>query len=118
MGVFLIAILGKVFFDKTLSWQVMIELLIIVIGVAIVNSFSTHNMKEKKKRGHTMRALLVALLLMFDSPARADDAELKLCGCSGRVVSMMQCIGSGSASNSTLSKFTLHSSNAPDTVSP
>ena len=47
-----------------------------------------------------MRALLVALLLMFGSPARADDAELKLCGCSGRVVSIMQCIGSGSASNS------------------
>ena len=47
-----------------------------------------------------MRALLVALLLMFGSPARADDAELKLCGCSGRVVSIMQCIGSGSAGNS------------------
>ena len=47
-----------------------------------------------------MRGLLVALLLMFDSPARADDAELKLCGCSGRVVSIMQCIGSGSAGNS------------------
>ena len=48
-----------------------------------------------------MCALLVALLLMFGSPARADDAELKLCGCLGRVVLMMQCIGSGSASNST-----------------
>ena len=47
-----------------------------------------------------MLALLVALLLMFGSQARADDAELKLCGCSGRVVSMMQCIGSGSAGNS------------------
>ena len=47
-----------------------------------------------------MRALLVALLLMFGSQARADDAELKLCDCSGRVVSIMQCIGSGSAGNS------------------
>ena len=53
-----------------------------------------------KKEVPTMRALLVALLLMFGSPARADDAELKLCGCSGRVVSIMQCIGSGSAGNS------------------
>ncbi len=48
-----------------------------------------------------MRALLVALLLLFGSPARVDDAELKLCGCSGRIVLMMQYIGSGSASNST-----------------
>ena len=47
LGVFLIAILGKVFFDETLTWQVMIGLLFIVIGVAIVNSFSTHNMPEQ-----------------------------------------------------------------------
>ena len=47
LGVFLIAILGKVFFDESLSWQVMIGLLFIVIGVAIVNSFSTHNVPEQ-----------------------------------------------------------------------
>ena len=47
LGVFLIAILGKVFFDETLSWQVMIGLFFIVIGVAIVNSFSTSNMPEQ-----------------------------------------------------------------------
>ena len=48
-----------------------------------------------------MCAATIALMLMIGSQAGADDAELKLCGCSGRVVSMMQCIGSGSASNST-----------------
>ncbi len=47
LGVFLIAILGKVFFAEFLSWQVMIELLFIVIGVTIVNLFSTHNMPEQ-----------------------------------------------------------------------
>ena len=40
-------VLGKVFFDETLSWQVMIGLLFIVIGVAIVNSFSASNMPEQ-----------------------------------------------------------------------
>ena len=47
LGFFLIAILEKIFFDETLTWQVMIGLLFIVIGVAIVNSFSTHNMPEQ-----------------------------------------------------------------------
>ena len=47
LGVFLVAILGKVFFDETLTWQVMIGLLFIVIGVANVNSFSTHNIPEQ-----------------------------------------------------------------------
>ena len=47
-----------------------------------------------------MRAALIALMLNVASQAVADDAELKLCGCSGRVVSIMQCIGSGSTGNS------------------
>jgi len=40
LGVFLIAILSKFFFDQSLSWQVILGLILIIIGVILVNTFS------------------------------------------------------------------------------
>ena len=41
LGVFTIAILGYIFFKQTLSWQAILGLFLIVIGVVLVNSFSS-----------------------------------------------------------------------------
>lgn len=43
LGVFLIAFLGIIFFQQSISWQVVCGLFLIVIGVAIVNTFSSHD---------------------------------------------------------------------------
>ena len=43
LGVFLVAFLGSIFFQQNLPWQVVCGLFLIVIGVAIVNTFSSHN---------------------------------------------------------------------------
>ena len=40
LGVFTIAILGYFFFKQTLAWQAIVGLLLIVVGVILVNSFS------------------------------------------------------------------------------
>ena len=40
LGIFTIAILGYIFFKQTLSWQAIIGLFLIVIGVVLVNSFA------------------------------------------------------------------------------
>ena len=40
LGIFTIAILGYVFFKQTLSWQAVLGLFLIVIGVVLVNSFT------------------------------------------------------------------------------
>ncbi len=40
LGIFTIAILGYIFFKQTLSWQVVLGLFLIVIGVILVNSFT------------------------------------------------------------------------------
>jgi|TARA_B110001452_G_scaffold95429_1_gene78859 multidrug transporter EmrE-like cation transporter len=41
LGIFTIAILGYIFFKQTLSWQAVIGLFLIVIGVVLVNSFTS-----------------------------------------------------------------------------
>ena len=41
LGVFTIAILGYIFFKQTLSWQAMLGLFFIVMGVILVNGFSS-----------------------------------------------------------------------------
>jgi len=41
LGIFTIAILGYVFFKQNLSWQALLGLFLIVIGVILVNSFSS-----------------------------------------------------------------------------
>ncbi len=41
LGVFTIAILGYIFFKQTLSWQAILGLFLIVIGVILVNSYSS-----------------------------------------------------------------------------
>ena len=41
LGVFTIAILGYIFFKQNLSWQAILGLFLIVIGVILVNSFSS-----------------------------------------------------------------------------
>lgn len=41
LGVFTIAILGYIFFRQSLSWQAIIGLFLIVIGVILVNSYSS-----------------------------------------------------------------------------
>lgn len=40
LGIFTIAILGYVFFKQSLSWQAILSLFLIVIGVILVNSYS------------------------------------------------------------------------------
>ena len=40
LGVFTIAILGYFFFKQTLAWQAIAGLLLIVVGVILVNSFT------------------------------------------------------------------------------
>ena len=40
MGIMLISILGKILYDQTLQWQTVLGLILIVIGVIIVNSYS------------------------------------------------------------------------------
>ena len=39
LGIFTIAILGYIFFNQTLSWQSIMGLFLIVIGVVLINSF-------------------------------------------------------------------------------
>ena len=41
LGVFTVAILGYIFYKQTLSWQAISGLFLIVIGVALVNIFSS-----------------------------------------------------------------------------
>ena len=40
LGVFTVAILGYIFFKQSLSWQAVLGLFSIVIGVVLVNSFT------------------------------------------------------------------------------
>ena len=40
LGVFTVAILGYIFFKQSLSWQAVLGLFLIVIGVVLVNSFT------------------------------------------------------------------------------
>ena len=40
LGIFTIAILGYIFFKQSLSWQAIIGLFLIVVGVVLVNSFT------------------------------------------------------------------------------
>ena len=41
LGIFTIAILGYIFFKQSLSWQAIVGLFLIVVGVILVNSFAT-----------------------------------------------------------------------------
>ena len=41
LGVFTIAILGYIFFKQTLTWQAILGLFLIVIGVILVNAYSS-----------------------------------------------------------------------------
>ena len=41
LGVFTVAILGYIFFKQSLSWQAILGLFFIVIGVILVNSFGS-----------------------------------------------------------------------------
>ena len=41
LGIFTIAIFGYFFFKQSLSWQVILGLFFIVVGVVLVNSFSS-----------------------------------------------------------------------------
>ena len=40
LGIFTISILGYIFFKQALSWQAVVGLFLIVIGVVLVNSFT------------------------------------------------------------------------------
>ena len=40
LGIFTIAILGYIFFKQTLSWQAVVGLFLIVIGVILVNAYT------------------------------------------------------------------------------
>ena len=41
LGIFTIAILGYIFFKQNLSWQAILGLFLIVVGVVLVNNFSS-----------------------------------------------------------------------------
>ena len=41
LGIFTIAVLGYIFFKQTLSWQAIFGMFLIVIGVTLVNIYST-----------------------------------------------------------------------------
>jgi len=41
LGIFTIAVLGYIFFKQTLSWQAIIGMFLIVVGVTLVNIYST-----------------------------------------------------------------------------
>jgi len=41
LGIFTVAILGYIFFKQSLSWQAVIGLFLIVIGVILINSFTS-----------------------------------------------------------------------------
>ena len=41
LGIFCISIFGYFIYDQTLQWQAIVGLLLIVIGVAIVNTFAS-----------------------------------------------------------------------------
>ena len=41
LGIFTIAILGYIFFKQSLSWQAIIGMFLIVIGVTLVNIYSS-----------------------------------------------------------------------------
>ena len=41
LGIFTIAILGYIFFKQNLSWQAIIGLFLIILGVVLVNSFTS-----------------------------------------------------------------------------
>src|SRR5210317_896831 len=40
LGIFTIAILGYIFFKQSLSWQAIVGMFLIVVGVILVNSFT------------------------------------------------------------------------------
>ena len=40
LGIFTIAVLGYIFYKQTLSWQAILGMFLIVIGVILVNSFT------------------------------------------------------------------------------
>ena len=40
LGIFTIAVLGYIFFKQTLSWQAIVGLFLIVIGVILVNAYT------------------------------------------------------------------------------
>ena len=40
LGVFLVAILSKFLFDQSLSWQAILGLILIIVGVILVNTFA------------------------------------------------------------------------------
>ena len=40
LGVFLVAILSKFLFEQSLSWQAILGLILIILGVILVNTFS------------------------------------------------------------------------------
>ena len=41
LGIFTIAILGYIFFKQTLSWQAILGLFLIIVGVVIVNIYTS-----------------------------------------------------------------------------
>ena len=46
LGIFLIAVLSKFIFDQSLSWQVILGLILIILGVILVNTFSSSHEVE------------------------------------------------------------------------
>ena len=43
LGIFTIAILGNIFFKQNLNWQTVLGLFLIVIGVVLINTFTSNS---------------------------------------------------------------------------
>ena len=61
MGVFTVALLSYIFYKQTLSWQSIVGLFLIVVGVTIVNIYKSVNYKTRsifRKLFHSQRGVI------------------------------------------------------------
>ena len=65
LGIFTIAILGYIFFKQSLSWQAILGMFLIVVGVTLVNMYSTKTIYLNQKELVCQMDLLKFHLLSF-----------------------------------------------------
>ena len=65
LGIFTIAILGYIFFKQSLSWQAILGMFLIVVGVTLVNMYSSKTIWLNQKELVCQTGLLKYRLLSF-----------------------------------------------------
>ena len=65
LGIFTIAILGYIFFKQSLSWQAILGMFLIVVGVTLVNMYSSKTIYINQKELACQMGLLKFHLLSF-----------------------------------------------------